>query len=329
MKTIYDFIDIGLHNSRIWDTYFRDLKIGVFDIETTGLNSLYSQVILGGVLEYKSGASYRQFFAESKEDEPVLLKAYLESLSHFDVLVSYNGENFDLPFLRDRLVKHGISYDFSRHWSLDLYKIINKHSGLRKALPDLKQKTIEKYLGISDDRKDEISGGESVELYKDYLKNPREDVAARILLHNKDDLGQLASIIPIADKLDLHKIFFSEGFATSFESSRFINREIKIKKGQIEVKAAGINIPSDFYAFKPSHHGVFREGELFLTLPLERVKDAFVFDLLLLPVDYSALEKYPAFEQDYLIIQDGEQVNYKEINQLIMLVEGQLLREFA
>ncbi len=329
MKIIESSLDIKPYKSRIWDSYFAGLKTGVFDIETTGLNPLFSKVILGGLADYTKGGVCRQFFADESEDEAELLRAYTEAISSYDVLISYNGEFFDLPFLKERLKKKDIEYDLDAHWSFDLYRAVHKHSGLRQILPNLKQKTLEKFLGIAPHRDDEISGGESVLLYKEYLRNKDPALAEKILLHNKDDLVQLSHLTKILEKLDLHKIMFHEGFAESRGKARIIVKEIKFKKGQLEIQGLGTNIPSDFYSFKASHHAVYKDKKLFLTIPFEQVKNAEIFDLMIFSGDFASLENLPGYEKGYLIARENGEVNYGEVNSLVKIILQEVLREFA
>ena len=81
----------------------------------------------------------------------------------------------------------------SMPYNLDLYLVLNGHSPIKKFVPNLKQKTVENYMGLWQSRTDEISGAESVELYNTYEKTGREDLESKILLHNSDDVIQLTT----------------------------------------------------------------------------------------------------------------------------------------
>jgi hypothetical protein len=50
MKTIIENITSPLFSSAPFNQYFKDLRIGVFDIETTGLSPANSYLILSGFL---------------------------------------------------------------------------------------------------------------------------------------------------------------------------------------------------------------------------------------------------------------------------------------
>ncbi len=70
------------------------------------------------------------------KDEKEMLEKFFEAISEFDILVSYNGDYFDLPYLKSRCeelkIKHPILLsknraNFRNCLHLDLYKIISKH----------------------------------------------------------------------------------------------------------------------------------------------------------------------------------------------------------
>ncbi|MEG0157062.1 MAG: ribonuclease H-like domain-containing protein, partial [Anaerovoracaceae bacterium] len=77
--------------------YFGDLSVGVFDIETTGLNPKNAKLILAGLL-VPQGDSFvlTQYFAEYPEEEALVLAALVEDLCKLDVVITYNGLAFDL-----------------------------------------------------------------------------------------------------------------------------------------------------------------------------------------------------------------------------------------
>ena len=151
------------YNSKIYSDYFGGLKVAILDIETTGLNPKYSKVILGGLLiPGESVLAVTQYFANNKNEEKELLQAYCTALSKADVLISYNGCSFDIPFLKSRLMYHGLDIDIESNQCFDLYRALHFYSRFRDFLPNLKQKTVEAYLGIAESRNDGISGRESV-----------------------------------------------------------------------------------------------------------------------------------------------------------------------
>lgn len=149
--------------------YFKDKKVCLLDIETTGLNRSIDSIYLIGLVYYDDGfKSWKmvQLFAdELKEEVNIILEAY-KIISRFDLIINYNGTSFDIPFINSKLkfYKTNLSIDISK--SLDLYRIIKSNKNILN-LENYKLITIEKYLGIH--REDKFTGKECISFYFDYL----------------------------------------------------------------------------------------------------------------------------------------------------------------
>jgi hypothetical protein len=328
MKEIRSFSYIEPYTSRVFDEYFGDLDVLIIDIETTGLYPNSSKIILGGLLsrdERKHEAV--QFFADKKDDEKELLAAYGKALSYADVLITYNGGGFDLPFLKYRFKKNLLPFDLDLIQSFDLYRALRYYSKMRDILPNLKQKSIEAFLELSSKREDDISGGESVELYKQYLERGSKINEDKILLHNRDDLIQLASIIKILDKLDLHRILFHEGFTVANRGKKALITNISLSKKHLTVTAKTRNACSDYYSFETGYQAVHRAAskELSLTVPYESKYGADIIDLESFNIDFSQIEKYPAYESGYLILREKDKTSYAEINKIVKIILSEIL----
>lgn len=73
------------------------------DIETTGFSAAKSQLYLIGCAFYSEGNWHiKQWFAQSAEEEPELLKAFFTFSKNFSYLIHYNGNTFDLPYLKQK-----------------------------------------------------------------------------------------------------------------------------------------------------------------------------------------------------------------------------------
>jgi len=170
-------------------------KILFVDIETTGFSPKSSTLYLIGCA-YFDGHMYhsRQWFSESNDDETSILSSFIEFSKVFDTLVHFNGNKFDLPYLSERCKAHNIDYTLDNFDSVDLYKKIRPY---QKALGliNCKQKTIETFLGIN--RDDKYSGGELIEIYKQYIESPKDTAFDTLMLHNFDDIKGLIKILPI------------------------------------------------------------------------------------------------------------------------------------
>lgn len=183
-------------------------KILYFDIETTGLSADTSSLYLIGCLYYRDAAWHiLQWFADDYQSEAALLTSFFSFMKEFDILVHYNGSGFDLPYLQKKCRQHRLSFSFDKIQSLDIYKELFPYKKLF-SLPDFKQKTLEKALGIY--RKDTYDGGQLIHVYVEYIhkKLKQEDGCSEclslLLLHNKEDLEGLfgCSVLLLPPRLE-------------------------------------------------------------------------------------------------------------------------------
>ena len=76
------------------------LKDLVFlDIETTGLTPATSSIyLIGAVYHQQMEWHIRQWFSDSLNSEQEILEDFFSFIKNYQVVVSFNGETFDLPF---------------------------------------------------------------------------------------------------------------------------------------------------------------------------------------------------------------------------------------
>ena len=215
------------------------------DIETTGLSSKTASIYLIGSCYYSNHMwNGIQWFAETPEEEADILHAFFKFAADFSTLIHFNGNQFDLPFILGRCETLGLSYNFAGFEGIDIYKRVAlcKHF---LQLPNCKQKSIEKFLHL--DRDDKYSGGELIQIYKDYVRTPSKDKEELLLLHNKDDLKGMIEILPI---LAYGDIFNKPVRATKVQSNYY--RDLNGKKQQeliIRIKLTSpVPIPISYHA---------------------------------------------------------------------------------
>ena len=193
-----------------------------FDIETTGFSGDYNQVYLIGCVYFtETSAHFIQWFADSKEAETEVIDTFFAFANNYQTLVHFNGDTFDIPFIEKRCHALRLPHSFDHLESIDIYKRIKpykKHLGLE----NLKQKSIETFLGIS--RDDKYTGGQLIEVYAEYLQTKDPYLLKLLLLHNEDDLKGMPKLLPILHYPD----FFDQDFSllelkkVSGESSRVL-----------------------------------------------------------------------------------------------------------
>lgn len=169
-----------------------------FDIETTGLSARTSQLYLIGCL-YTDGSHFclHQWFAENPSEEAAVLDAfhhYLTQLPKDCRLLHFNGNGFDIPYLRQRYDRYHKPFALDQFDSLDLYRLIRPYKTLL-GLPSLRQKAIETYLGI--ERTDPFDGGQLIAVYEDYVDTRSESGLKALLLHNEEDVRNMPRLLTI------------------------------------------------------------------------------------------------------------------------------------
>ena len=322
----------NVYTSKLFDKYYKDLKIGVFDIETMGLNPSYSEVILVGIMEVLSDGKciITQYFAENKSEEPELLAALDEEFKKYDYVLTYNGKHFDIPFIEKRFVKNGLKPCRTLPHNLDLYLLLNGHSELKKILPNMKQKSVEEYMGFKIDRKDEISGADSVKMYEAFVsetdENIKADLKEKILLHNHDDLLQLYQLMPIIQKTNFHRGMSYLGFPVKGS-----NGWPQLNTGKVRVDTKGVHITGtyrgetfsymSYEGFNTHYSCSFEEdGTFSFLLPVERVKGSIFVALgqfIENPDTLSVLSAFPGHVNGYLILCENNLASFMELNMFI------------
>lgn len=213
-------------------------RILFIDIETTGFTARSSYLYLIGCAYFLAG-KWRtiQWMAESYDQEKNILTAFFDFAKLYRYLIHFNGNNFDLPFLKQKCEQLGLPYNFDNFEGIDLYRRISPYKFFLK-LPNCKQKTMEQYLGI--DRKDVFSGGELISLYHDYVKNPTEFAENALLLHNADDLKGMLETLPMLSYYDL---FNTPSKAKKVQANTYRDANGNLRKELIITLSLGTALP--------------------------------------------------------------------------------------
>ena len=169
-------------------------KILFLDIETTGLSPASSQLYLIGIAYYKEeNWCIEQWMAQKEIEERELLLKLCNLLPQYSVILHFNGNRFDIPYLTEKAKAQFINLSFDAYQGIDIYKRLAPLKNLL-ALPDCRQKTIEQYLGIN--RLDKYSGGELIHIYNTYLTAPSDSALQLLIQHNRDDMKGMLDIVP-------------------------------------------------------------------------------------------------------------------------------------
>lgn len=295
--------------------YFGNKNFAVLDIETTGLSKKKNAIILIGLVVVKDNkATLYQYFAEKLYDEKAVVESTVKLLEDLDFIITFNGKSFDLPFIKEKTNKYNIP--FADIYNLDIYQILKTFSDLGTMLPDLKQKTVEKFMGFGSSRLDEISGGESVMLYNEYLVTGDKKLEEFILLHNSDDIEQLYKLIPVIKYADFHRAMSNYGFLT--DSGAMKVSKIRTVRGNLVISGT-VKSSAPYIAFPTDQEPwVVRmnlEPEVFeIEVPFFTKENYKIIDASKFVESDNSIFQLPAFESGYLILEGPERRNYMEIN---------------
>ena len=149
------------------------------DIETTGLSPWDSEITVVGI--YLCNRNDTRFIQLVGKD--ITSDRILEALNGINVLYTYNGSRFDLPFIYCRL---GVNLAcLFRHCDLmyDCWRN-NLYGGF---------KAVERQLGIPR-QLTEINGYEAVRLWWRYVNDYDEEALATLLAYNKEDVINLKTL---------------------------------------------------------------------------------------------------------------------------------------
>ena len=200
MKKFTRSYNTYIYSGQIFDLYHGGLKPCIFDIETTGLSAQRgNKIILTACLIPDSkGVTITQFLAENPYEEDRVIMATMDFLKDesIDYLITYNGASFDIPFMKQRLATKNLPYVLNMY-EFDLYNFIRSNTGLKSQIGSLSQKNVEQHFGISSNRKDVISGRESVKLFAEYAINQDSVIEKIILTHNREDVLHLCHLFNI------------------------------------------------------------------------------------------------------------------------------------
>lgn len=148
-------------------------RIAFLDIETTGLSRWTDDITMIGIYDGEESFQYIK---------DINLEEAKQKLQEYDIVVTFNGKMFDLPFIE---YKFNLKYDLVH---LDL-RFMLKEFGFSGGL-----KKIEQELGIDRGDISNIDGREAVRLWRRYLRGDREAMTL-LLKYNQEDIRNLKFLL--------------------------------------------------------------------------------------------------------------------------------------
>ncbi|MFC4769190.1 ribonuclease H-like domain-containing protein [Effusibacillus consociatus] len=163
-----------------------------FDIETTGLREDSNSHLVSACIGLSKENPIEFWVDEPFQEREVLLRI-AEVLKEMDVIITWNGDRFDIPFLNERFKKYRIPFQINAVQSLDLYKIAEK---MRSAgvIPSAALQVVERFYGIV--RPDQLPGRYVPAKYAEWLETGNPALRDEILQHNREDVLFLLMLSP-------------------------------------------------------------------------------------------------------------------------------------
>ncbi len=231
----------------------------LFDIETTGLSPARDQIYcIGCGYLCTDNVVIELFFAENPQEEPHVLEAFYRLSVSRRTIITFNGNTFDIPFVRKRAALYAGQQTSADNMSelatafaasepepkqssasagslifIDLYRAATGMKSLLR-LPSYRQKSLEYFLGIS--REDSFDGGQLIEKYLAYVSNPDHDLLSFLLLHNFEDVKGMFDLLGLLAYEQLRDGHFqiTDIFSESARTNRRSAKSTDAKTGQAD-----------------------------------------------------------------------------------------------
>ena len=165
----------------------RRTRTCILDIESTALDADVGIFVGGGLMELNG--KFKWFYSETPRREARVLDEFLEEIAGYEVMFTWNGRIFDLPFIAARSIKHGLRVErLYTPLHIDLAEFVK--SNLRLVRSDLYH--VAKFLNIKKDLK--VEGLDIPALYVKAVKGDKRASSA-IKRHCRDDLEVTRNIL--------------------------------------------------------------------------------------------------------------------------------------
>lgn len=262
----------------------------LLDIETTGLSAVRASIYCIGCSclsdTDKNNINIQLFFAENPEQETELLIALGELLKTHKTIVTFNGNTFDLPFLKKRYSTHNMKQPFSDIQSVDLYREACRLKQLIQ-LPDYKQKSIETFLGCF--REDPYTGKKLIAQYLLYIKEPSKELLHNLLLHNEEDVRGMYDLFAL--------LFYAE-----FLKGNYQIQDVSISSTD-QTHYCDITLATE-YAFPQKVTAIFPDASILL----QEQKALISF-----PVQHGCLRHYFKDYKNYYYLPEEQTIIHKSL----------------
>ena len=162
------------------------------DLETTGLRN--TPLFLVGLM-YSEGDDLilDQLFARDYTEERAVLAFVSRMMESREVLVTFNGNTFDVPFLAERMTFHSLPLVIPPS-HVDLLPV--SRSLLKGRTPNNRLQTLERFV-LGRRRTGDIAGSEIPGAYHEFVRTKDARQMAAVIHHNRLDLLSMMELITV------------------------------------------------------------------------------------------------------------------------------------
>lgn len=278
------------------DLNIKDVPPGAvfLDIETTGLSAERSHLYLFGCLWQEDGSwRFKQWLLESPFEERRALSEISDHIGRFSLLIHFNGDRFDLPYLDIHAREREIDPPFLNLPSLDLYKQLRGCKNLF-SMPGARQKDFENFLGCR--RQDRYDGGQLISIYHEYCKSGDAKLLELLLLHNREDVLGMSALM---DLLPYQR--FNDPAAKLFDEPPVLINEEKALTSRDSSALLRFSLTHD-YPYTVSSH----TGGIYLTIEKSSLR-------ILLPITNGELKHFFSPARDYFYLPSEDMAIHKSV----------------
>lgn len=182
------------HGDKLIDEsfWYENLKVGSLDIESTGFKANFDFMLSWALKEHgPKGKLYYDIMKpkefQYKDVDKRITRSLLKAIADFDVLVTYYGTGFDIPFIRTRSLKHGLRFpSMGEKKHIDVYYTVRSKLKLHRSSLD----AATTFLGI--EGKTHLEPDQWF-----FAKLGNKKALKYVLTHNKEDVFILERLFNI------------------------------------------------------------------------------------------------------------------------------------
>lgn len=160
------------------------------DIETAGFHG--TALFLVGLLVYEEGRFVsRQLFARNYAEEAAVLEYLRRYYDEAEILLTFNGRSFDIPFIADRAIVHRVEL-VRPEIDIDLLHVSRRV--WKAVLPNCRLQTLER-LVCGRSRTDDLPSHLIPEAYHEFVRTGDARNMADVIRHNAYDMITMAHLL--------------------------------------------------------------------------------------------------------------------------------------